>query len=950
MVELWSTLPLTPQAALEVEETVSELDLSAQLTVAKGELDPTADEEAGIAAYSRWLENGTTTYSFVTTSGTALVEGTDYEVTEPGKFRFLKDQEEKVYAVMLNTALPKFTEAVPFKTTEFTVIEYVEPTDLVTLEHTASSYCGDDPEVYTSDVDAETEHVNNAAFNAKWQGAAYAEFSFSKLPANATITNAVLTFKGIGESRNPRNADVMLVNAGETLDYAAMAAGNAKVNLDAIKIQSVTFPKGTSEVFTVDVTEQLGALVAGGQKYAIFKVTGNPGGGDIAGKASADAPTLVITFAPGAPEIANASFDANPADVITVTTQGYQRNIPDGSDQITGLQPVTGWTAGTQTESDPGYVGGVFAYGSENLLNNKVAAPATAPEGSESPSALGLAAVWGGYAHYTQSVTAPAGDYKLSYAVYNGANTGAVTKNLFGFVADNGTEYLSDVKSFTVGEWATYDVTFTLAEETTGKISVGFIGSGGSGNAPHLFVDNVKLEKVAGVEVALKELETAIAEAQAKADTYTVGDGLFMYAASEIEPLTAAIATAQAAYTAAESKEAVATATETLNAFIAAFAPVATLPDADKAYTFELRLGGETPLYMALAEGGITIAEEATPLKFIAVEGAAGQYNLSNEEGTLFVGLAGGDAWTMSTTAENKAAWTFTAIPDGAYRINNLVTAGRFVGTNAADKEAGKPCYADKRTDNGNVDWIIAVSETGPEVNPDEPESAVADGWVSVISNGNLAGDEVVNFFTKENSGDPIPAVITPGAGKDNSRGIVINTPDNPSTDWDAQFFIQANENIPAGRKIHVEFDYMATQEAGFDTQSHAAPGDYIWWFCVGSETANTEWKHFSAEVEVSAGKLNDNGGIDGEYGKACDGSEGGKPFQTVAFNLSKVETATTFHFDNIVFWVSDVDVSVKDVKGPDTDSGAIYDLQGRRVATPTKGLYIVNGKKIMVK
>jgi hypothetical protein len=76
-------------------------------------------------------------------------------------------------------------------------------------------------------------------------------------------------------------------------------------------------------------------------------------------------------------------------------------------------------------------------------------------------------------------------------------------------------------------------------------------------------------------------------------------------------------------------------------------------------------------------------------------------------------------------------------------------------------------------------------------------------------------------------------------------------------------------------------------QEAGFDTQSHAAPGDYIWWFCVGSETANTEWKHFSAEVEVSAGKLNDNGGIDGEYGKACDGSEGGKPFQTVAFNLS---------------------------------------------------------------
>jgi hypothetical protein len=29
---------------------------------------------------------------------------------------------------------------------------------------------------------------------------------------------------------------------------------------------------------------------------------------------------------------------------------------------------------------------------------------------------------------------------------------------------------------------------------------------------------------------------------------------------------------------------------------------------------------------------------------------------------------------------------------------------------------------------------------------------------------------------------------------------------------------------------------------------------------------------------------------------------------------------------------------------------GAIYDLSGRRVSEPTKGIYINNGKKIMVK
>jgi len=32
-----------------------------------------------------------------------------------------------------------------------------------------------------------------------------------------------------------------------------------------------------------------------------------------------------------------------------------------------------------------------------------------------------------------------------------------------------------------------------------------------------------------------------------------------------------------------------------------------------------------------------------------------------------------------------------------------------------------------------------------------------------------------------------------------------------------------------------------------------------------------------------------------------------------------------------------------------DTD-GVVFGLQGRRVAQPTKGLYIVNGKKVVIK
>ena len=106
-----------PQAALPVDEEISELDLSDQLFVDKGELDA--------SDYASYL-TGMTSYSFVTESGVVLIEGVDYEVTAPGKFKFLKNQLEKIHAVMLNAALPKFTDMVPFTTTEFTVAE-VEP-------------------------------------------------------------------------------------------------------------------------------------------------------------------------------------------------------------------------------------------------------------------------------------------------------------------------------------------------------------------------------------------------------------------------------------------------------------------------------------------------------------------------------------------------------------------------------------------------------------------------------------------------------------------------------------------------------------------------------------------------------------------------------------------------------------------------------------------------------
>lgn len=358
---------------------------------------------------------------------------------------------------------------------------------------------------------------------------------------------------------------------------------------------------------------------------------------------------------------------------------------------------------------------GMYLIGGEQMV--RFAAPTVDETHLATEYAAGFEARWAtSYAAYTQTTAEiPAGSYSLVYDVENvNANTNnASYENRFTVtvgetvITDESTEWMKGKSA-----WTTHAINFTLTEESPITISLGY-GTGSNNISadvtPALYVSHLQLVQISSIEVALSELQNVIKAAQELSDTYIVGDGLFMYAASEIEPLTQAIATAQAAYDAQESEAAVIAATEALNAFLSTFAPVFTTPDANKAYTFQLRLEGETPLFMSLAESGITIEEEATPLKFIDAE-VANQYYLANETSTLFVGLAGNNVWTMSTLADQKAAWTFTALPDGAYRINNLVTTGRFVGTNAADQVAGKPCYADKLPSNGNVDWIITES------------------------------------------------------------------------------------------------------------------------------------------------------------------------------------------------------------------------------------------------
>ncbi len=175
--------------------------------------------------------------------------------------------------------------------------------------------------------------------------------------------------------------------------------------------------------------------------------------------------------------------------------------------------------------------GAVFSYGSENKLRgNQKSAPTTDPDGS-SGNCLGFFAVWGLGGYYYQNVTLEAGKYTLTIPIYNQSGTQGNT-SYCGFFADGegGASYTVAVNP-TVGSWANQTVTFTLAEQTTGQIRLGYVSTGGgSGANPMIFIDGVKIEYtdlLAGVKADLaEEIQKAKALTVSEADAAALNEAI----------------------------------------------------------------------------------------------------------------------------------------------------------------------------------------------------------------------------------------------------------------------------------------------------------------------------------------------------------------------------------------------------------------------------------------
>ena len=298
-----------------------------------------------------------------------------------------------------------------------------------------------------------------------------------------------------------------------------------------------------------------------------------------------------------------------------------------------------------------------------------------------------------------------------------------------------------------------------------------------------------------------------------------------------------------------------------------------------------------------------------------AVTGSTTKFKLKSKRG--FYAKRRDDGFFISTSDPSQAT-EFERIERGGYRagfcelrVSNGVCLGRRYGNTynsewqdmvsvGNDNIHGKVRFAklkanaahiiyyrEEHADNlSNSQFRAQETTTRHYLTYSDADAAIT---TSVIFNGsleaNLGGGDASCFYIGDpTSTTPRQATITNGIGVDNSKGISVTSSasDDPQ-EWDTQFFIRAKDVIPAGKTIHVEFDYKASAAVnGVHTQAHAEPGVYRGYGTFGTLDFTTGWQHYSRDVEIPEAMGND--------------------FRTIALDLYKNNAGVIYYFDNIVF------------------------------------------------
>ena len=582
-----------------------------------------------------------------------------------------------------------------------------------------------------------------------------------------------------------------------------------------------------------------------------------------------------------------------------------------GSGRTVGPQEVDGWSHNKVQDdgNGQGWAGAVFAYGtSYKLIGNSKDAPSTGPNDSENGKYLGFFSVnkWGGY--YYQDVKLPAGDYKLTFSI-NCVSGTIVGTSYTGFFPNDGDGQTVEIPTKTDG-WVDKTVEFTLADDTEGQIRIGHLSASsnsGSANSPMLYFDHVTIESTVNpVDVAKAALQETINSAP-KVRTTNIGNEPFQYASDDVDNYNTALTAAQTAHDADDATvESLSSAKTALENAIAAYNAL-TINEPAQGQLFAIVLTSEGYTYDKKAmtlkpydgegqyrlfyqeEANVNLAQAFT---FTKVEGNNYQLSIIGTDGTKLyltdskTGYNGGSAKGIRVTTEKTKAAAFTIIPTSTEGVYNIYN-------NAAKDYIGSQDQG-VYTVNSHIDFKI-VETTKPSITINTADA----GWGTVILPFSVTSlPEGVKAYTCA-AVDGATLTLAEVNALEANKPYIIEGKWNETLTGDAQ-----------GTKL----TYTEGLLTGTYDRTYAPIDSYI---------------------------LQKNNDVVGFY--LCDAAD-----YVVAKNRCYLTVPNGTGVK--AFFFGEQEDAINNIRHNVESINNIYDLTGRQVNKATKGIYIVNGKKVLIK
>ena len=223
----------------------------------------------------------------------------------------------------------------------------------------------------------------------------------------------------------------------------------------------------------------------------------------------------------------NASFDTR-----------FDYTVDDEGNVESEMLDIDGWLL-----VNPGVtnlIAGVYQFGTKKTFTG-LSVPATASDGTTNGGGLVFSPGFTTAQLYYQDLMLPAGNYRLITAYYN-ASTQVNAYNQTSWIPATGRRAMSSVRKFPQGEWVPDTVSFTVSQQISGKIQIGYTANQTevAGTIAQLILDFVKIERdtpVGEVDTLAKKafLKQYIDEA-----VQAYGDGTGMGAAQLKEEIDAA--------------------------------------------------------------------------------------------------------------------------------------------------------------------------------------------------------------------------------------------------------------------------------------------------------------------------------------------------------------------------------------------------------------------------